>query len=354
MTYNAQRVSDSNSGGGSINNAASNLTVFTNGLLQSIDGSTVNGHGIGPHASPTTANGSNNVLICGVPANFQGNPDSCGDVRVGGSSNVFINAGGLTIPGLPVIDTSPILNSATTPEINTQTSELFVAIALADEEEEDTGLALFPNPSIAGGPPITQSQINDSISNGLHPDLADPVGIEEDTAVVPPVLDVPGDCATDIFSEITDFNFPGTFQLSPNYQLKDLTTHTALSNYGMQTQAGFTTNQLVCNLRLLCINILEPLKAMYPEAFITSGFRHGSGRSQHERGQAIDVQFVGFSYQQYWDAAKIVKQQLPYDQFILEYGNKPWFHLSYIPNGRHKVLTRIRPGKYVPDLVRLA
>jgi len=343
MANQAHRLDDLNEAGGALNDIPQG-TVFTNDKLQSIDGSKGTAHppcpnpGIHCAGAWVTDNGSSDTFVHDIAANFKGNPDTCTHKRDAGSPNVFINQGGNTIQGLPILDVSEVL---VIPEVVAGTTELQAAIHLKDEPIEDDGLAVYPT-----GTPAQ------SVANGLIEGLPDPEEIDEDQEPPEPVADVPGDCATDIFSEPTNFNFPGSFQLSPNFTLAQLTTNTALSKYSLRPQGGLTTNQIVCNLRLLCINILEPLKASNRTMFITSGFRHGTG-SQHTKGQAADVQFGGFSFQNYWDLAKTVKNSLPYDQYILELGNTYWFHLSYIPGGRHQVLTRTRPGTYKPGLIRL-
>lgn len=253
------------------------------------------------------------------------------------SSDVFINAGSNTIQGLPIIDVSEELNI---PEVQPGVTELQAAIHLKDEEIEDDGLAVFPS-----------GTIQQSINNGLIANLPDPEYLDEDSSEPVALVDLPSDCS-DIVAHSPIF--PGSFQLTQNFTIADLTTNTAISNYALQAQGGLTTNEIVCNMRLLCINVLEPILAVEPTMFITSGFRHGSGASQHNRGQAVDIQFGGFNFDEYWIFAKVVRDSVQYDQFILELGNTYWYHLSFVSAGRHNVLTRIRPGKYVPGLVRIA
>lgn len=67
-------------------------TVFANGILISVNDSPVAGHGLPPHASPFTANGSSTVFAEGIPVNRQGDSDTCGHSRASGSPNV--NVGG--------------------------------------------------------------------------------------------------------------------------------------------------------------------------------------------------------------------------------------------------------------------
>ena len=86
---NVARLGDADSGGGSITGIPQS-TVYANNLLISVDGSSVSGHGPGIHAGPATANGSASVYAKNIPINVQGNADTCGHARVGGSSNVFV------------------------------------------------------------------------------------------------------------------------------------------------------------------------------------------------------------------------------------------------------------------------
>lgn len=87
MTKPVHRLGDVNDGGGDIAGTAQ-TTVFANGLPVSVDGSTVNGHGLD---FPTvTANGSPTVFINGIPVNRQGDEDECGHGRAEGSPDVFV------------------------------------------------------------------------------------------------------------------------------------------------------------------------------------------------------------------------------------------------------------------------
>lgn len=90
----AHRLNDANDADGAVISIAQG-TVYINNLLASIDGSEVDGHGLGEHSSPNTANGSSTVFIGGIPVNRQGDADTCGHSRAAGSPNVFYNDGGV-------------------------------------------------------------------------------------------------------------------------------------------------------------------------------------------------------------------------------------------------------------------
>jgi uncharacterized Zn-binding protein involved in type VI secretion len=82
-----QRLGDINDGDGEIQDIAQG-TVYANGQLASIDGSSVSGHDL--HLPTATANGSATVFINGIPVNRQGDEDECGHSRVDGSPDVHV------------------------------------------------------------------------------------------------------------------------------------------------------------------------------------------------------------------------------------------------------------------------
>lgn len=147
-------------------------------------------------------------------------------------------------------------------------------------------------------------------------------------------------------------SFPPTFQLSPRIKLGDVTTGCRVSKYALKAQftggKEYYEHMIVRNLRDLCYNIIEPLMTRYPGLVINSGFRHGSGSSQHERGQAVDICFSGMDTDinlSYNRAKDIVNSDIPYDQFIYEQNNTIWFHLSFDkskPTQRKMVMSKPR------------
>lgn len=146
-------------------------------------------------------------------------------------------------------------------------------------------------------------------------------------------------------------SFGPNFQLSPNIKLKDVTTNCRISKYELQKQFTggqfYSEQMIVKNLRDLCYNIIEPLMQMYGGVIINSAFRHGTGKSQHERGQAVDIAFSGMDTDvnaSFVRAKEISDSDLPYDQFIFEQNRSIWFHLSYDkskdPNQRRMVMSK--------------
>lgn len=145
------------------------------------------------------------------------------------------------------------------------------------------------------------------------------------------------------------------FQLTPNFKLKQLSL-TAVFPHSIKAQHGLSPADIACNLKALAEQVLEPLWAMYPGFRINSGFRTSTGgRSQHERGQAVDIQWPGLSYDEYWNRAQQVKDVLNFDQFIFEHGNSVWFHLSFNnagnrPKSHPYAVCTMYGGSYTPGL----
>ena len=93
-------------------------------------------------------------------------------------------------------------------------------------------------------------------------------------------------------------------------------------------------------LKLLCENILQPVRDHFGRVKITSGFRSvqlcqaigSSANSQHAKAEAADFECVGVDNA---ELADWIKRELPYDQLILEYytpgePNSGWIHCSWV------------------------
>ena len=209
-----------------------------------------------------------------------------------------------------------------------------------DEEDIDDGLNIFPG---TNNPTPQQQARSDELDNSPTTELA-----QDSTASN---TNTPTITCTSI-GNVADPDY----QLSTNYQLKELSTQTVLSKYYVRAQHGLSVSDIVCNLQAVAQFVLEPLVLAYGKSnfIITSGFRHGSSTSQHERGQAVDIQFPLYTNQQVYDVANVIKTTFDFDQLILEYGgNRPWIHVSFNRAGNradgtyNKFGTRISAGNYV-------
>jgi hypothetical protein len=146
-------------------------------------------------------------------------------------------------------------------------------------------------------------------------------------------------------------------RLSPNYKLSQLSCNASVAKYNLpndiktgHSRGSFTRNQIIDNLRNLALNILEPIKSKYPTVVVTNAYRNKGSNSQHEIGEAADIQFtdiVGTIKEQNkkillraQDIKSILDNTNGYDQFLLEYktdrGNRPWIHISYRGDGKNR------------------
>jgi zinc D-Ala-D-Ala carboxypeptidase len=158
-------------------------------------------------------------------------------------------------------------------------------------------------------------------------------------------------------------------KLSPNFNLAQLSCAGIVVKASVPasgqlkshpTYGNLTREDIVNNLKNLAINVLEPIKRVYPTMFVTNAYRNEGGKSQHEAGMAADMQFSdmggSLSTQNAFilEKAKGIKALLGknYDQFLLEYktdrGGRPWIHISYRSTGnRNEASTFLNYG-YAP------
>ena len=155
---------------------------------------------------------------------------------------------------------------------------------------------------------------------------------------------------------------PDNFQLSKHFTLAQVSSKAVVSNYPVVAQLGLSYGQIVYNLQGIALNILEPLLALYPNMFVTSGFRtakNSSTTSDHPRGKAVDIQFRNVPKAEYFNIAKKLATNLVYDKLLLEYKTYgtglPWIHISFDVNSPRKiVLTYLNDKKYGDGLTNLA
>jgi hypothetical protein len=144
-------------------------------------------------------------------------------------------------------------------------------------------------------------------------------------------------------------------QLSPNYKLRDLSIG-ALFGHKIKAQVGLSVDDIVCNLKAVAENILEPIRAKYGAPNVNSGFRGGpslpAGRvSQHEKGEAIDIQITGLKPKDYLPVTHWIIANTAFDQIIFEHGNSIWLHITHKRNGgnRKNQLTMLN-GNYTSGI----
>jgi len=161
-------------------------------------------------------------------------------------------------------------------------------------------------------------------------------------------------------------NIPANFKLTPNFTLGALSINAPAQHDRLVAQCNLTEGEIAANLYALAVNVLEPIKAKYPNMFVTSSFRNfahntlSKSASQHCLGLAADMQFTGVSKSDYFKMAGELRSLLPaYDQLLLEYkttgSGNPWIHISFNSAGnRGQVLTMFNNRVHNTGLVQLA
>ena len=133
-------------------------------------------------------------------------------------------------------------------------------------------------------------------------------------------------------------------KLSENFSLLELTKSQTAERKGIDNTPS-TEHQ--DNLKRLCESILQRVRDHFGRVVsVSSGYRSeelclaiGSKiTSQHAKGQAADFEIFGLSNQ---ELANYIKENLDYDQLILEYWKKEdpnsgWVHCSYNVNVNRK------------------
>jgi uncharacterized Zn-binding protein involved in type VI secretion len=370
------RIGDSISCGDTIAEGSGN--VFSNGIPVSREGDRTAGHCYPP--TPLIPPVSPDVFVNGISAAHIGTaiqPHTCGTSTHGGnvvvgSTNVFVNS--LSGAGA-VIDNNPPYTTLNTPS----SSPFYPPVHV---QTDPAVLSTLPDGFAVTSADVYVSENNDDPDGDL---LGPPSGVsteqmeEREADLAPaPSIGVPVQDCSDIESFPSTYTWKSgsplpadfsewanAFELSPNYTVADLTIKTAVSYYEFSesyTQlSGETQKDILLNMCFLAKTILEPLRELYGNTFIiTSAFRNKSGTSQHNKGQAVDIQFLGFHSQPntgelYFERAQHIRDNLNFDQLILEwFGRNPWIHISANPDAhRNNVLTQTSSNTFTPGLILL-
>lgn len=183
---------------------------------------------------------------------------------------------------------------------------------------------------------------------GSKKDEATPQSIVPTTAIPPS-----GECL------ITAADIQPGMKISRLYTLGQLLT-SGSSGVPRGVNYGLTANEIVCNMRNLALQCLDPIKAKYPNMYMSSVWRSeavnracgGSTSSDHLTGSAADIQFTGFSRNDYYNAIIEIQKILPvYRQLILEYkAGQTWIHVQYMSPGNRAGKTNIRQNMTINAL----
>ena len=156
---------------------------------------------------------------------------------------------------------------------------------------------------------------------------------------------------------------PGNYKLSPNFTVEMLSSKAAVTRDPIQAQLGLTYGEIVFNLQAVALNVLEPIKKLYPNMIVTSAFRSAGNKSNavtspHPKGEGVDIQFPGIDKKEYYDIAVKLAKVLKYDQLLLEYKSTgsglPWIHVGFAVKNRSQLLTFFNQRVHSQGLTQLA
>jgi len=215
--------------------------------------------------------------------------------------------------------------------------------------DDDPELALLAIKDGLDKGTINKKEFDEKPPSGGTSDTAAPSGNRESVLDAPTLKDI-------------GTSPPDNLRLSTNFTLGQVSKFAVATPCAVRAQEGLTVDQIVQNLQLLSQNCLEKIKTKYPNMIVTSGFRSkasnsksGSKTSQHLTGQAVDMQFTGAKKSDYFIIAQWIKDNVPYDQLLLEYkstGTKlPWIHISFRGRtNRNQIKTMWNHSTYRPGL----
>jgi predicted chitinase len=304
--------------------------------------------------------------------NIQGkgniNAKSAGAVNMQGGGNVSLKAGGNVVADGAIID-------------------------LANGSSSDAGAAEDAAKTDLGIPPVTGSPENNSFPDLETPprqmeetsahetpeevatvsgqadkkskelnatkDLEEPVVIESVKPATPTIPPKGASCSAIFNME----EFPAVFKITPNItygQCNDMGR--SFPKHKLQNQVGLTPQQIMCNLKGVAENCMEPIFELAGgrnNIIISSGYRQAQNSadlSQHCRGEAMDFQLTKKMNdpQALYDFALEAAKIITFDQMILEYQRGTrfvcWIHVSfsYKTNRKHTftMIDHKRTGPY--------
>jgi len=330
----AVRLGDMGSGHGCFpphNVIVGNPKVLIEGMPASCIGDLLTTHCCGPVCHPgAIASGSEKVLVGGRPLAKIGDFVNCGSILITGSTKVRV---GEAIP-ISIMPTSVVSSTGEVISLPPQYSSEAVGPII-----QSTGkYVVFDEPDNIEYTP--QTLADDTTEASTSKPERDVKSMNTEPT---PLL---SDCAN---IQKIDYNL----KLSTHFTLDDLSTK-CLFKHEIQAQAGFTVAQIICNLQGLAQNVLEKIWEKYPNFRVNSGFRSFTvGKSQHEKGQACDIQWPGITNAEYKVRAQWMRDNLVFDQLLFEHGNMIWIHVSFNRNNpsQRKDVRTMYKGKFEPGIV---
>jgi GH24 family phage-related lysozyme (muramidase) len=177
-------------------------------------------------------------------------------------------------------------------------------------------------------------------------------GVKQEAQAAPAPTAISGSKSCDAI--MMKQSFEPSFALSKNFTLGMATKN---GSRPVVAQQGVSAQEIVCNLKGLAENCLEPIRNLYPNIMFTSVFRRpgdvaaSSKTSDHYLGCAADIVIPNLDRKGHYEAIQKIQQLIPYDQLLLEYqGAKTvWIHVSFKYSGAKKQIFTMNDHKKVSD-----
>ena len=277
---------------------------------------------------------------------------SNGALTMSSSGDTNINAGGTLFADASQLEfangASNAASSGLSAPAGKQTPEMPEFGKLTVITRGAAGAGVYETPEEGDSTAYTQKQIN----NGAIRQEDIDSGTKQDTSSVPANTVNPGGKTCDAI--MMKDSFDPSFGLSKNFTLAALTKN---GSRPVVAQLGMSVQEIVCNLKGLAENCLEPIRNIYPNMIITSGFRRpadvaaSSKTSDHYNGQAADIVIPNLDRQGHYEAIQKIQQLVPYDQLLLEYqgANTVWIHVSFKYSNVRKQTFTMRDHKRISD-----
>ena len=134
-------------------------------------------------------------------------------------------------------------------------------------------------------------------------------------------------------------------KLSENLSLAEVTKSATAIKHGI---ANEPTPEHLQNLKDIAENVFQPIRDHFSMPIaVSSGYRSnalneligGSKRSQHSKGQALDLDADVYGGVTNREIFIYIKENLDYDQLIYEFGTDEepaWVHVSYKSQGNRR------------------
>ena len=131
-------------------------------------------------------------------------------------------------------------------------------------------------------------------------------------------------------------------KLTKNFSLEEMYRSDTAQRCGIDNKPQ--TEEVVENLRALCLEVLQPLRDhLGKPVFVSSGYRckdlnrkvGGVENSQHLKGEAADIKVR--DREELIDVMRYIMDETDFDQLIREKsGSTEWVHVSHKRNGNNR------------------